>query len=414
MEAIVKGLISEMERMRVIDTHEHLPPEEELVSSEADIFTRIFSHYVVTNLNSAGFKEDRSWLMDTRIPLEQRWESFRPYLNAIRDTGYARAALIAAKELFGVEDINDDTYLLLSRRIREANRPRLYDRILKEKCRIEKVLNQGSWSDGEKGYSIPVYRGFMPLFHLNNSTFKALYDELKAHYGGDFRDGREFMSFWLDRVYKSGNAGIKIYASLKPDCIDDASAQSIFRKFLSGSAENEELRALGVWLLHKAIEGAPVYNLVVAVHCGLNWCNWEDFKQFNPMNMVPVLLKYRNTVFDLYHGGIPWVREMAVIGNQYPNTCLNLVWCHQISPSMTEQMLNEWLDLVPSNKIIAFGGDSSDGPEKTYGALRLAQENIARALAVRIARKEMSEERAVDLCSAWLYDNPARIYNLSS
>ncbi|MBT3275545.1 MAG: amidohydrolase, partial [Spirochaetales bacterium] len=109
---------------------------------------------------------------------------------------------------------------------------------------------------------------------------------------------------------------------------------------------------------------------------------------------------------------IPWVREMAVIGNQYPNANLNLIWCHQISPFMTQGMLNEWIDLVPMNKIIGFGGDNVQGPEKTYGVLKMTQENIARALAIRIERGDITESSALDICRAWLYDNPRRIYRL--
>ena len=67
---------------------------------------------------------------------------------------------------------------------------------------------------------------------------------------------------------------------------------------------------------------------------------------------------------------------------------------------------------MPVNKIIGFGGDNCLGAEKTYGVLKMAEENIARALAVRVERKEMTEARAVDICRLWLYDNPKRIYRL--
>jgi hypothetical protein len=70
------------------------------------------------------------------------------------------------------------------------------------------------------------------------------------------------------------------------------------------------------------------------------------------------------------------------------------------------------MDMVPTNKIVGFGGDVGAGPYKVYGALCLARENIARALAARIRRREMSERRALDVCRAWLYDNPKRIYGL--
>ena len=106
------------------------------------------------------------------------------------------------------------------------------------------------------------------------------------------------------------------------------------------------------------------------------------------------------------------MRETGVIGNQFPNVSLNLVWCHQISPFMTTQFLNEWLDLVPADKIIAFGGDIAGFPEKTVGALSLARENLAAALAERVRRRYIGEEEAAGLCGKMLYDNPARIYGL--
>jgi len=78
---------------------------------------------------------------------------------------------------------------------------------------------------------------------------------------------------------------------------------------------------------------------------------------------------------------------------------------------MTEQLVNELIDLVSSNRIIAFGGDN-EYPEKTLGALILARENIARALAVRVERKQMNMSRAVETCRAWFYDNPKLTYAL--
>jgi hypothetical protein len=415
MQDIIDGLINEMDAMPVVDSHEHLPPEAEAISHKADVFTRIYCHYSITNVVSAGMKYDRFKLKDTQIPLEERWQAFRPFLESIKNTGYARAAQIVARDLYGIEDINDDTYMILSERLQEANKPGLYNRILKDKCKINRILNQGNWNDARDSidrYSIPVYRGFLDLYKINDVQLRKICDELEVRYGGDFNNADEFIDYWMETVINDGHAGLKFSASTPADCIDDKSARPIFKKMQVQTINRQEIYSLCVWLMHKAIEKSTQYNLTVAIHCGLNWCCWDDFRQLNPLNVIPLTIKYRNTVFDLYHAGIPWVREMAVIGNQYPNVNLNLVWTHQISPYMAEQMLNEWLDLVPINKIIGFGGDNCDGPEKTYGVLKMAKENIARALAVRISRKQLTESRAVDICKAWLYDNPRRIYNI--
>jgi len=414
MESIVQGLIAEMRKMPVIDSHEHLPPERELTSQSADIFTRIFAHYSPTNVETAGLPDARAVILDTKRPLEERWAIFRPFLSAVQDSGYVRAALIAARDLFGVEDINDETYLTLSERIQAANTPGVYERILKGKCGIERVLNQGTWDDGPRGYAVRVHRGFIDYRWNVAKDVCDVYRRWKERHGGDFEDLDSWVDFWLGEIVRDGCVGVKHSAGRLAGPLDAAESARLFRKVRDGTLTDEEAARFSSWLALKSVEKAPAHGLVAAFHCGLNWCCWQDFAPTDPMRMVPLLLRYRRTTFDLYHAGIPWVRQMAVIANQYPNAHLNLAWAHQISPYMTENVLNEWLDLVPSNKIIGFGGDYHCGPEKTYGALVLARENIARALAVRVARGQMTESRAVQVCRAWLYENPRRIYGLDS
>jgi hypothetical protein len=42
MKQIISNLISAMQHMPVIDGHEHLPPEKEILSTPADVFTRLY------------------------------------------------------------------------------------------------------------------------------------------------------------------------------------------------------------------------------------------------------------------------------------------------------------------------------------------------------------------------------------
>jgi uncharacterized protein len=62
-------------------------------------------------------------LQDPDIPLDKRWKDLVHYWPYTRTTGYGRCMLVAARDLFGVEDINDNTYRDLSERISAANRP---------------------------------------------------------------------------------------------------------------------------------------------------------------------------------------------------------------------------------------------------------------------------------------------------
>ena len=115
--------------------------------------------------------------------------------------------------------------------------------------------------------------------------------------------------------------------------------------------------------------------------------------------------------FDIFHAGMPYVRETAVIGKNFPNAWLNLCWSHIISPEMTCSLLDEWIDMVPSNKITGFGGDySTHCFECVYGHLQMARENITRVLSARIDRGLLSMDDAEELARQWLYDNPKDLY----
>lgn len=410
---IASELFREIKNMPIVDAHSHLAREEEALAQDADIFTRIFFQYSITNAKSAGFSKGREWLKDTSIPLEERWEAFKPYLENIRETGYARAASITARELYGIEEINDDTYKELSQKLQQENRPGLYDRVLKEKCNIKRILNQGSWKDeGRDGYAVSLYREFLGMHSAEGkSTLESNYSRLKQQSGGDFKSLNDFVQCWFNEIIENDYIGVKFVSDFSGKTPEKTDAEFAFQKLKQGRMSQEENQLLALWIVHKVIDEAGKNSLVVAIHSGLSWDCGGNFYEARPQNIIETVLKYPGTKFDIYHGGIPWVREVAVLANQCPNAYLNLAWCHQISPFMTVNMLNEWMDIVPLNKIIGFGGDLIF-PEKTYGTLMLAMENIAQVLAIRTQKTGLKYSKAVDICRMWFYENPLTIYNL--
>ena len=106
------------------------------------------------------------------------------------------------------------------------------------------------------------------------------------------------------------------------------------------------------------------------------------------------------------------VRDAVLIGKNFPNVSLNLTWCSVISQQLTYRMLAEIIDMVPDNKIIAFGGDYRCCVQKVYGHLVMAREVIAAALADRIETGDFDKEYALHLAKLWFHDNPKRIYHL--
>jgi predicted TIM-barrel fold metal-dependent hydrolase len=148
--------------------------------------------------------------------------------------------------------------------------------------------------------------------------------------------------------------------------------------------------------------------MVIAVHTGY----WGDFRQLDPLHMIPLLQRHQNAKFDIYHLGYPWVREALMLGKGFPNVWLNFCWTHIISQRFAIAGLDEAIDLVPMNKILVFGGDYSTGVEKVYGHLVMAREDIAEVLARRIRKGHISESQAMELIRKWFWDNPKDLYSL--
>jgi len=79
---------------------------------------------------------------------------------------------------------------------------------------------------------------------------------------------------------------------------------------------------------------------------------------------------------------------------------------------MVTASLKEAIDMVPVNKVFAFGADYVTFIETVYGHLYIARENVAIALGDRVDRCLMDLDDAKEILKAWFYDNPKRFYGL--
>ncbi len=400
-----RSLIEAISEFEIIDAHEHLPPEEERVERAVDVFT-LFSHYTRGDLYVAGMSAaDYESLFDTRIPLDRRWELFAPYWTQILYGSYARAALLAAAELYDCREISDQTYVALSERMQGANRAGIYHWVLREKCRIRVALTQCGRTD----LGTPLLKPVMPMLAAT-STWRELVhmspDGMTAPRTLD--DYLQSARQYITRVRDEGAVGLKIIAAPFGEP-DRRAAAEAFADLQSGCVDalpaNNPLRDYAV---EDAIAFATEQDMVICVHTGY----WGDFRSLDPLHMIPVLQRHPNARFDMYHLGYPWVRESLMLGKGFPNVWLNLCWTHIISQEFATSALDEAIDLIPMNKLIAFGGDYGMPVEKVYGHLVMAREDIARVLARRIVAGGISESQALDLAHRWLWDNPRDLYRL--
>jgi len=398
-------LAQAMSEWEIVDAHEHLPPEKDRVDAEVDVFT-LFSHYTHDDLLAAGMSQQQyESLFNHDIPLERRWEIFQPYWRQIRHTSYARAALIAAEHFYGAADISDKTCADLSAAMKEANTPGIYERVLADACGIRVALTQCGRTDLDSPLLVPLmpmlyeletWEAIRTTQHDPAAEVKTLDDLIAA------------MERYIIRVKSEGAVGLKTRSN--PCGIPDrAAARESFESLRTGKADRlPAFNPLRDYLVDRAIAFATEQELVIAVHTGY----WGDFRQLDPLHIIPILQRHPDGRFDIYHAGFPWVREALMLGKGFPNVWLNFCWTHIISQEFAVRALDEALDLIPANKILAFGGDYGRPVEKVYGHLVMAREDVARALAKRVQAGRMSEHEALETARKWFWHNPIELYRL--
>jgi len=409
---IETDLMKEIEQFEVIDAHEHLRPEEQWMGrEEVDVFT-LFSQYTPGDLIRAGMsgKQLKS-LSDRTIPLQKRWNTFKPFWQQIRAGSYSRAALLAVKRIYGFDDIDDKTYQPLSDAIKKANKPGLYKRILRDTCNIRTCLTQCDQTKLGTDMLTSVMSLEKWWVPNNLETWENIEHPLMDHTAtvkslDEFIEVRNNMML---RYKTEGAVGLKMCA--RPfETPDKAKAIDAFNKLRDGKIKVlPRPNPLRDYVIDQSIAFAAKQDLPVAVHTGV----WWDFRNLNPLHMITMIQRHPKAKFDIYHLGFPWVRQCLMLGKGFLNVWINFCWTQVISQRCSMDALDEAIDLLPANKIIAFGGDYQTPVEKIYGHLVMARENIVRVLAKRVEKKEMTMTQALEMAHKWLFDNPNELYKLN-
>ena len=145
---VERDLLDFMSNMRIIDSHEHLPPEADRVGQPRD-FSHLYSHYCISDLKAAGMpNREMGRFFGTEASVEEKWRLFAPYYHVIQDGSYARAAHLAIEKFYGLGRLaSADDAARLTAAMAEANVSGLYSRVLQDACGIVTAMNFGSLDD---------------------------------------------------------------------------------------------------------------------------------------------------------------------------------------------------------------------------------------------------------------------------
>jgi predicted TIM-barrel fold metal-dependent hydrolase len=424
-DALKQSLIEEMSEMDIVDTHEHLPSEGERLQQQVD-FATLFSHYCRSDLVAAGMPDrQHDRLVAPGLSPTEKWEIIAPYYDLILSGGYSRAAHLAMERFYEMSRLESAADAEeLSRRIQEANTPGLYRRVLKDACRIATAMNfadvAGKDVDPEFFSLILFVTPFAEIASLE--TLCAVESETGTS-GTTLSRYLDGLARYLEEQKKNGLKGIKFLFAYSRDLRfepeDGATAERIFNRIAAESCGlrasvlgYEEARPLQDYLVHRLTEVAGDLDLTVVFHTGIQAGNYNDLDNARPTQLWNMFRRYPKVRFNLLHAGLPFVDEAGLLAKYFPNVTIDMAWMHAISPEISVRALRDWIDLVPRNKVLGFGGDYHV-VEKVYGHLVLARDNIATALTDRVEQGSMGREEARAWVHALLWENPRVVYRLA-
>lgn len=422
--ALGERIASALEKVEIVDSHEHILPEETRVSKPVDFFT-LASHYLLGDVISAGLPAKSQGLVRKNdAALAERWAAFEPYWKMARFTGYGQALRMAIRDIYGVEEISFRTLPALNDAIRARNRRGLYRHILKQRARIRYALVDDNWNAApvklDPEFFVPARKFDRFITPGTPAAVKDL-ETLTGVSITSLKGLKQAMEKSFAQSIEVGMGAVKSTLAydrtLQFREVEEGAAARDFERLCKGDVKLPEgfrrhterpFRDLEDHMFHHLMKLADAHGYPVQLHTGLH-AGPNFIANSNPTHLTNLFFLYPKVKFDLFHMSYPYQGELATLAKLFPNVYVDLCWAHVIAPGATRRALSEFLETVPANKILGFGGDYS-WVELSYAHAQMARRNIALVLAAKTEEGVCSEPEAFEIGRMLLSDNAARLF----
>ena len=428
MDDLFSDLYREIEKLPVIDCHEHIVGPREEVGKKEPIASLI-QGYVQSDLISAGISQkELDILNDDNIDTEKKWDIFEKFWNKIQFTAYGRVTRTIMEDIYGEKEISLESLMRIKDKLIRPTRE-TYDSLL-DRANIKLMLSdvlgdldslkrfiEGKFFD----YNRIKFLFSLPQFHNNVRSFDFVQrvGSLLDRHITSLEDYLESVFELIKRAKEKGVVGIKDQSAytrtLDYDLVPRYEAEKLFNRRLSDPRNSlgwPESKPLNDYLFHQFMSFAKELDLPVQIHTGHMAGIRNRIEKTNAILLTNIFELYQDVKFDLFHGNWPYIGEILFLGKNYPNVYIDLCWVNIIDPIYSEELYSRAVLTVPHIKINGFGGDYFDVPEYIVCHLKIARENMARALVRLIEMNWIEEDSAVKIARDWLFENPRRLFNL--
>ncbi len=358
----------------IYDTHEHYG--EEWASTNVTLYDLLRNCYV-------------TWCTHPG-PLEDRPEAVAPWLAPARYNSYTVSYLRGLTELFGlpVRDLETADFAALAEKVQAPREDPTWPLRVIRKAGIQQTIVDPIPNVG--------YLHGEPTFHLSLRSHALLraFDRgatdhnevspfaLAARMGcniSSFEDYLHFVDVWVSEHKKKGAVALKSALAYERDIeIGPVSYQEAAAIFDSGTQDPTEQKKFGDFIFNLLAQKAHQYGLVFQMHVGL-----AQQQHSHPWRLLWLLDNNPDTIFDLFHGGYPWLDDVLAMASERRNLIVDSCWLPIISPSAAVRFYSEYAEVAYRADSLCWGGDNWY-PEETFGAVLTFKDCLAKAVADKV------------------------------
>ena len=242
--------------------------------------------------------------------------------------------------------------------------------------------------------------------HDGNTPFN-IYPEAPT---GNFDDYLDFLEDLFSGWRQAGAVAMKSASaydrSLQYGESDRKTASAVFYQPPSKVSQADRI-AYEDFMFNWFCRLSAKFDVPFQIHTGLG-----KLAGSRPLFLEPVILRYPQVHFVLFHAGYPWYDEMAGLLHNHSNITVDMVWVPIISTTGAVLALHEFIEVAHSGDLIGWGGDAFTS-EEAFGALLAWRYVVARVLSEKVDDGYLDLAQAEILAHKLMYSNVARRYKLN-
>ncbi|GMU93543.1 MAG: hypothetical protein AMXMBFR4_26010 [Candidatus Hydrogenedentota bacterium] len=410
---------AELDKVAIIDTHDHLWPFELLPGYvETDKGRGMNLAGIWRNSYYTWFNPLTPW--EPNQAFDDWWALAKDDFDDARATSFYRHMLPAFEDLYGVDfdTISDEDARRLNDRIFENYRDQrwLYE-VITERANIELMFNDPYWARFKFKTYYPfevlvfnvttLTRGFNPSEFINPNDSPYVFAK---HEGMEVKTLDDYLAV-LERMFENAKAAgavclkttLAYERTLSFDDVPRERAEGVFGR-VRDQLTHEDVKAFEDFIMWRLVELSAKFDLPFQFHTG-----HARIQGSNPLLLADLIQANPKTKFILFHGGYPWIGETgAIVTRHGSHVWVDSCWLPTISYTMAKRAYQEWLEVMPSDRIM-WGADYNHA-EGIYGAAEFTRRCLADALSEKVDRGELREDDAVRIGRQILRENALTLF----